>query len=41
MIKNIIDQCINLIEHGDNVKCLNAYKGMVATLASKYNIKRI
>ena len=41
MIKNIIDQCINLIEHGDNVECLNAYKGMVATLASKYNIKRI
>ena len=41
MIKNIIDQCINLIEYGDNVECLNAYKGMVATLASKYNIKRI
>ena len=41
MIKNIINQCINLIEDGDNVECLNAYKGMVATLASKYNIKRI
>lgn len=41
MIKKIIDQCINLIEDGDNVECLNAYKGMVATLASKYNIKRI
>ena len=41
MIKNIIDQCINLIDNGDNLECMNAYKGMVDNLATKYNIKRV
>lgn len=40
MIKNIIDQCINLINNGENLECMNVYKGMVSNLAFKYNIKR-
>ena len=38
MIKNIIDQCLNLIKNGENIECMNVYKTMVADLASKYNI---
>ena len=40
-IKEIIDTCLQLLELGDNEKCMNAYKRMVDGLADQYNIRRV